>query len=618
MPSRQSKLVFGLAGVLVLAMLSGLALVLANSQSSDRDDREERFTKRPQVSAALTSAVFSATSTTPEQRKQLGRRYGGETVSNATLTQHARRNNSVFRALLDQNGKLIALSAGAPPGVRAELRSIPDYVQTVLDHQQPVALSDFIGLGADGERTQAFAQPIETEFGRRILVTGFPPELLFAFLGQTLAELINITGGQAYILDSKGAVVASPDPESQPGEPVPVAGLADAVASGDVGPFGSDQYFAASPIENSTWEVVTIAPEADIFADESGWDKWMPWLLFAALALAAAAAVALVWRVLRSAGELAEAHSQLDASNQALQRRATELERSNAELDQFASIASHDLQEPLRKVQMFSERVLELDSDQLSEKGRDYLRRSADAAGRMQRLIEDLLKFSRVWARRAGRSCAPISSRSHARWFRTSRVRSRPRAAGSRSAELPTVVADEVQMRQLLQNLISNAIKFRREGVPPVVRVEGRVRGRDRGDSRQRQRDRLRPRVREPDLPGLRAPARTRRVRGHRHRARALPQDRRASRRHDRRRRQPGEGSTFTVRCRSQRIDEPRLEPIRRPTASEREAVACLNSERRSRSWWPTTTRRIACSPRRRLPALAWPTTCGSSSTART
>ena len=100
--------------------------------------------------------------------------------------------------------------------------------------------------------------------------------------------------------------------------------------------------------------------------------------------------------MLRNANELADAHAQLDASNRVLKRRAKELERSNAELDQFASIASHDLQEPLRKVQMFSQRALEVDGDRLSEKGRDYLRRNTEAAGRMQLLIEDLLTFSRV------------------------------------------------------------------------------------------------------------------------------------------------------------------------------------------------------------------------------
>ena len=112
-----------------------MAIVIANSQANDRDDISERFTRRPAISAALTSALFSATTTTPKQQERLTELYGGKSVSNATLTHAAKRSNDVFIALLDAQGEMMAVSAGAPPGVKAELASDPEYVQAVRDGQ---------------------------------------------------------------------------------------------------------------------------------------------------------------------------------------------------------------------------------------------------------------------------------------------------------------------------------------------------------------------------------------------------------------------------------------------------------------------------------------------------
>lgn len=474
--SQRPKRAFWIALAVVVAIIGAVTVVLAASQSNQRSDLEERFTRRPELNAAFTSSIFSASTSSAAQQEQLTRQYGGKTVSRAALADDAKENNSAFIAVLDEEGQVMAISRGAPRGVAEELNSGPDYIKTVIDGDQPVALSDFLRFGPGSEPVQVFAQPIESEFGTRYLVTGFAPQLLYVFLGETLSEIADITGGDGYIIDSNGAVIASTNPESRSAEPVPVPGLADAVASRDSGSFG-DQYFAASPIENSTWKVVSVAPQEDVFASVSGWNKWAPWLILAALALAAAAAKLLLWRVLRNTGELAEAHAQLDASNRALQRRAKDLERSNAELDQFASIASHDLQEPLRKVQMFSQRVSESEADGLSEKGRDYLRRSSEAAGRMQLLIEDLLSFSRVATQ--GR---PFVSTDLGEMVRevASDLEGTITAAGARVeiGELPSVVVDEPQIRQLFQNLISNAIKFRRSDVPPEVHIDGGVDGR--------------------------------------------------------------------------------------------------------------------------------------------
>ena len=139
----------------------------------------------------------------------------------------------------------------------------------------------------------------------------------------------------------------------------------------------------------------------------------MPWVIFVAFALVAVIALALGLRVLRSADQLKVANTdlgllntELTGANRLLERRAQELARSNEELDQFASIASHDLQEPLRKVRTFADQLAAMEGEQLSDKGRDYLARVSSAAERMQKLIEDLLRFSRVATQ--GHAFAPV------------------------------------------------------------------------------------------------------------------------------------------------------------------------------------------------------------------
>ncbi len=151
---------------------------------------------------------------------------------------------------------------------------------------------------------------------------------------------------------------------------------------------------------------------------------------------------------------------------------SAELERSNRELQDFANIVSHDLREPLRKVQAFGERLQAKYTESLDEQGHDYLRRMYGATVRMQGLIDDLLTFSRVTTRAQPFDLVDLN--------RVARevvedLETRIMDTGGRVevADLPEIEADTVQMRQLLQNLISNGLKFHRQGAPPVVMVSG-------------------------------------------------------------------------------------------------------------------------------------------------
>jgi PAS domain S-box-containing protein len=168
---------------------------------------------------------------------------------------------------------------------------------------------------------------------------------------------------------------------------------------------------------------------------------------------------------------LQKAHDELETRvaqrTAELARQTKELARSNADLEQFASVASHDLQEPLRMVASYTQLLAKRYRGRLDADADEFIQFAVDGAMRMQRLINDLLAFSRVGTRGKGFTKTPLAAVME-------RVRRNLAAAIQESSarinvgELPVVCADETQMELLLQNLVSNAIKFRGPDAPVV------------------------------------------------------------------------------------------------------------------------------------------------------
>jgi two-component system sensor kinase FixL len=153
-----------------------------------------------------------------------------------------------------------------------------------------------------------------------------------------------------------------------------------------------------------------------------------------------------------------------------LRRYAAELERSNRELQDFAYVSSHDLQEPLRKIQAFGDRLKAKELDKLSEQGKDYIDRMLNAAFRMQKLINDLLSFSRVTTQSQPFTKVDLNLLLREVLSDLEVVIDKTGARIEFEA-LPAIEAESIQMRQLFQNLISNALKFRKEGEKPVIKI---------------------------------------------------------------------------------------------------------------------------------------------------
>ena len=153
-----------------------------------------------------------------------------------------------------------------------------------------------------------------------------------------------------------------------------------------------------------------------------------------------------------------------------LEQANSQLLVSNRELQDFASVASHDLQEPLRKIQAFGDRLVAKVGPTLGVEGQDYLYRMRNAAGRMQALICDLLAFSRVTTK--AQPFAPIDLAQIVRDVLSDLETTIEQTGGKVAVgPLPQLDADAMQMRQLFQNLFGNALKFHKPGVAPLVKL---------------------------------------------------------------------------------------------------------------------------------------------------
>jgi light-regulated signal transduction histidine kinase (bacteriophytochrome) len=155
-----------------------------------------------------------------------------------------------------------------------------------------------------------------------------------------------------------------------------------------------------------------------------------------------------------------------------------QLSRSNKELEQFAYIASHDLQEPLRKISAFGSRLASKCKDALDDQAADYLARMQNAALRMQSLIDGLLTYSRVTTKAQPFSSVDLSVIVN-EVLGDLETKIKDTGANVECSVNATIGADPLQMRQLFQNLIGNALKYHAHGVPPQVSVHAAVSGKN-------------------------------------------------------------------------------------------------------------------------------------------
>jgi PAS domain S-box-containing protein len=175
-------------------------------------------------------------------------------------------------------------------------------------------------------------------------------------------------------------------------------------------------------------------------------------------------------KVTRDLTERKIAEENLMASARILQQKNKELEKMNEELSSFAYISSHDLQEPLRKIQTFSDRIMELEYKNLSEKGKDLLQRMQQGALRMQTLIRDILAYSRTNTADQVFELTDLNTLID-QSKQELEVLILEKSAIIDCDNLPTIKVIPFQIQQMFTNLLSNALKFSKQGVTPRVMI---------------------------------------------------------------------------------------------------------------------------------------------------
>ena len=446
---------------------------LARSQSHDRADLRSRYSSRAGVATALIDSLFRLAFT--QQGQQAAQRFSGE-VSAKDLAAFAKRNQNVYAAILDRDGRLIAASPGAPPdaGSTVAARAVA----------KGIAVSDLIRRTRGSVIESAVRFPVGQDV--RVLVTASPQQVYASFLNGSLRPLVPVEGGDAYMVDGKGMVLAGVS-ANRKRPPAPSAKLVEGSAKDRSGFYdgrdGEENYFASAPQPQTPWRIVLSAPTASLYRPASGVSRWLPWVVIGLLGAALLAIAVLVRRAISASGEIAVANERLERSqerlretNADLRQANVELQRSNAELEQFAYVASHDLSAPLRAVAGFSQLLAVRYHGRLDANADEFIEHMQEGVDRMQRIIDDLLAYSRV--ERTALEAEDVELDGVVDEVRrVLKPEIEQRGASVTSDPLPVVRGDRGQLAQLMQNLIANGLKFTAPGVAPHVHVSAEARG---------------------------------------------------------------------------------------------------------------------------------------------
>jgi signal transduction histidine kinase len=440
-------------GALALAALTIGALLLSAAQSEQRADQRERFAARASVAASLVDALFRTAF--GGQSRQAAKDYADTRVPVAMLDRDVAEGDLVYRAVFSPSGSLLGASPATPPELIERVRRDPSFLRAALSPGRGYAL-DAIRYEA-GRAVVGTAVAFPGPVGPRIVVSGSKARVFREFLDTTLAPLPSIERSRAFVTDGEGFVAGSASPRGTAATPpLDIVRAALSRTTDTVEISGEREYVSSAPLAGSRWRLAVSTPEATLYEPVSGALRWLPWIMLAVGGLALVGIALLLAR-------LAEQSERLRETN-------AELARSNADLEQFAYAASHDLSTPLRTVSGFAQLLERRYGERLDEEAHLYLEHMTGGVERMQQLIDDLLLYSRAGRTAIGTDPVPLENvLADVELSLQSLIDER--YAIVTHDPLPVVRGERGQLAQVLANLVSNAVKFTDASVKPTVHV---------------------------------------------------------------------------------------------------------------------------------------------------
>ena len=446
--------------LLALTAVGVAAWLLAGSQADQRRDLRARYADRVDVATALVGSLLSVAYS--GQRQDAAQRYDGP-VTREMLDEAKRRGDAKYLLVLGPAGNVIEGTTGAPS------MATPQRQRTVK-----AALSSPAGYGLGGVRNGMLESAVAfpAAGGTRVLLTGSDAKAFADFLRGSLRPVPQGSTGRAWVFDADGGVIAAVNaPRGLEPQPELVQrSLRERQGEFTSPSTGDKRFFAGANVPGTEWRIVAGISRESLYSSAAGEARWTPWAILALGALALVGLGVLLRRLLRTQARLRRVNADLNNSRIALEERAAELERSNADLEQFAYAASHDLSEPLRTVAGFSQLLGARYKGRLDDDADEMIRYMGDGVDRMQQLIDDLLLYSRVGRQPLKDDVVDLDDAlEEARAWLGPAVEDA--GAEITSDGLPSVKGERGQLAQVFQNLLGNAIKFTAPGVRPAVHV---------------------------------------------------------------------------------------------------------------------------------------------------